>query len=120
MREASVAFVTVGIASGDQVEPFHASAVVAFEPGQLLLPTAMQKTELTHETPVSAFVVFAVAVVGMVVQLEALTCAGAVRACGLAAPTGLPSVSTSGSADSATANPAVTTRTADRMTTSST
>jgi len=120
MRAASVAFVTVGIASGDQVEPFQTSAVVAFAPGQPSLPTAMQKTELTHETLVSTFVAFAVAVVGMVVQFEAITCAGAVRACGLAPPTGPPSESTSGSAKIATANPAVTTRTADRMTTSPT
>jgi hypothetical protein len=39
----------------------------------------MQNTEDTHETPVSVFVGVAAAVVGIVAQLDALTCAGAVR-----------------------------------------
>jgi hypothetical protein len=45
----------------------------------------MQKTEVTQETPVSALVAFGVAVVGIVDQLDALTCAGALKAWGVAA-----------------------------------
>ncbi len=76
----------------------------------------MQNTDVTHETPVSVFAALAVAVVGIVVQCEALTWAGAVRACGrAAAPAALPSMSDNGSAINTTANPAVRTRTVTRM-----
>jgi hypothetical protein len=75
----------------------------------------MQNTEVTHETPWSAFVAFGVAVVGIVVQFDALTCAGVVSAWELAAPTALPPVSMSGNAASAIAKPTVNTRTTERI-----
>jgi hypothetical protein len=102
--------------SGDQVEPFHNSAVVAGVERSYPFPTAMQNTEVTHETPWSAFVAFGVAVVGIVVQFDALTCAGAVSASwALAAPTVLPPVSMSGNAAIAIAKPTVNTRTTERI-----
>jgi hypothetical protein len=108
-------FGTVGMTSGDQVEPSHNSAVVAGIELSYPFPTAMQNTEVTHETPWSPFAAFGVAVVGIVVQFDALTCAGAVSAWEFAAPPALPPVRASGRAVSATAKPSVTIRTTDRI-----
>jgi hypothetical protein len=100
---------------GDQVEPFQTSAAVAAVGRKKPFPTAMQKTAVTQETSVSLFVALAVAVVAIVVQFDALTCAGAVSAWELAAPTALPPVSTSGNAANDIAKPTVTTLTAERI-----
>jgi hypothetical protein len=45
-REESVELATVGMVRADQEAPFHSSAVAAPAP----LPTAMQKSDLTHDT----------------------------------------------------------------------
>jgi hypothetical protein len=106
---------TVGIVRGDQVEPFQTSAAVAGAARKKPFPTAMQKTAVTQERFVSLFVVLGVAVVGIVVQLDALTCAGAVSAWEFAAPTALPPVSMSGNVANAIAKPTVNTRTTERI-----
>src|SRR5580700_11176259 len=113
----SSVFATVGMVSADQVVPFHISPVVAPVVSSKL-PTARPKTEFTQETPESTLVEFGVAVVGIVDQFDALTCAGALSVWGVAACTALPSRRTSGSAAHATAIPAVRTLPVNRMTTS--
>jgi hypothetical protein len=81
VRYAPSAPVTVGIGSEDHVAPFQISAIVS-EPSCVWLPspTAMQKTDVTHETPVSVLAELAVAGLAIVVQLEADTVAGTVSA----------------------------------------
>jgi len=116
LRYGEVAFGTEGIGSDDQAEPFHSSATVAPFRGWSPLPTAMQKAEVTHETAASVFVAVAAVGLGMVVQFDALTCAGTVRPCGVAAWAA--PEPRSASAISAAATPAVKIRTGARMTTS--
>jgi hypothetical protein len=76
----------------------------------------MQKAEVTHETAASVFVAFAAVGLGMVVHFDALTWAGTVRPCGVAAWT--PPEPRSASAISATTTPDVRIRTGARITTS--
>jgi hypothetical protein len=109
---------TVGNPTGAQVDPFHSSAEAVSVP-TMPPPTAMHQVDVTHDTlPVGLVEVGAVIVFGMVDQLEALTCAGAVRPCGVVAPPPADSRSVIGSASNATAHPAVKRRIANRIGTS--
>jgi hypothetical protein len=78
----------------------------------------MQKTDVTHETPASVFAELADVGLGIVVHVDALTCAGTVSPWGVDAWTASDPRTANGSAISVSAHPIVTTRTADRMTTS--
>jgi hypothetical protein len=79
VRYAASALATVGIGSDVQVAPFQISAMV-LTPISVCppSPTAMQKTDVTHETPVSVFAELAVVGLAIRVQFDALTCAGTV------------------------------------------
>jgi hypothetical protein len=98
-----------------QVEPFQSCAVPTSDP-TMPPPTAIHQVDVTHETlPVRLVELGVVIVFGMVVQFDALTCAGAVRPWGVTAPPPADSRSVIGSASSATAKPAVKNRTATRI-----
>ena len=106
------------MATDDQVAPFHISAVGAPLSLAFPLPTAMQNTDVTQETPVSVLPVLAEAGFGMADQFEALTCAGTVRPWGAVAPPPVASRSVIGNANNASAHPAVRKRIANRISTS--
>jgi hypothetical protein len=117
-NEYEVAPGTVGTPTDVQVEPFHICAEAAASP-KTPCPTAMHQVDVTHETlPVPLLVVGEVTAFGIVDQFEALTCAGAVRPCGVVAPPPAASRSVIGSASNATAHPAVKRRVANRISTS--
>ncbi len=77
---------TVGDVTGDQVEPFQSSM---FAPSALTLApllAAMHQVDVTQDTLLIPFVWLAVTfVLDLVVQVDALTCAGTVRPSGVAA-----------------------------------
>jgi hypothetical protein len=119
LRLVAVAEGTVGRGSSDQVVPFHSWAKPP-APSSVMSPTAMQKTDVTHETRLANWSeLVAVAVFGIVDQVAAVTCAGTVNPWEVAAPAaGVASVSSTdtGNASRAAAAQAVRTRTSkDRM-----
>ena len=110
----SVSAGTVGDVIGDQVEPFQSSMFAASVLTLSPLPTATHQSDVTQETLVIPLVWFAVLLVlDIVVQFDALTCAGTVRPCGVAA--WAPPEPRSASAMSGAATPAVRNRTGARI-----
>jgi hypothetical protein len=79
-RTASVPPGTVGTVTGDHVAPFHDCAKLSLKELFSPAPTAIQNTDVTHETAPSWEAALGVVVVfGMTDQFDALTCAGTVR-----------------------------------------